>query len=230
MKQPNVLILSNRGDFSHTLMSRWHSERLAPAFTVMSGEVFNPQVQPACDLIIVGGIESSRLNGALAALSHASQPVIVVASEPAHAAHLPARSSKVLVLRQHEGWLDLLIVLATEVMKRVEMTDRAQRAEELAAESQSQATLGRYMLDMRHSLNNALTSVLGNAELLLLEPEQFTDAVRDQLTTIRAMSLRMNEIISRFSSLEAELSLARRESKGEVIPFVRANVAGWSSF
>jgi hypothetical protein len=44
------------------------------------------------------------------------------------------------------------------------------------------------------------------------------------------MSLRMNEIVARFSSLEAELSLARRERKGEVLPFVRSNVAGWSSF
>lgn len=227
MKQPNVLILSDRGDFSLTLMSRWHSERLAPAFTVMSGDIFNPAAQPSCDLIVVGGVEPGRLVGVLGALANASQPVIVVASE---AVQLPNRNAKTILVRQHDGWLDLLVVLATEVMRRVEMSERAQRAEELATESQSQATLGRYMLDMRHSLNNALTSVLGNAELLLLEPEQFTDGVRDQLTTIRTMSLRMNEIIARFSSLESELNLAKRESKGEVIPFVRANVAGWSSF
>lgn len=227
MKQANVLILSDRGDFSHTLMSRWHSERLAPAFTVMSGDIFNPAAQPSCDLIVVGGVEPGRLVGVLGALANASQPVIVVASE---AVQLPNRNAKTILVRQHDGWLDLLVVLATEVMRRVEMSERAQRAEELATESQSQATLGRYMLDMRHSLNNALTSVLGNAELLLLEPEQFTDGVRDQLTTIRTMSLRMNEIIARFSSLESELNLAKRESKGEVIPFVRANVAGWSSF
>ena len=36
------------------------------------------------------------------------------------------------------------------------------------------ATLGRYMLEMRPSINNALTSVLGNADLLLLEPGQVT--------------------------------------------------------
>lgn len=227
MKQPNVLILSDRADFSQSLMSRWHSERLAPAFTVMSGDIFNPAAQPSCDLIVVGGIQTARMNGVLHALVNAIQPVIVVASEPVQ---LSSRNAKVIVVRQHEGWLDLLVVLATEVMRRVELGERAQRAEELATESQSQATLGRYMLDMRHSLNNALTSVLGNAELLLLEPEQFTDQVRDQLTTIRTMSLRMNEIIARFSSLESELNLAKRESKGEVIPFVRANVAGWSSF
>jgi hypothetical protein len=44
------------------------------------------------------------------------------------------------------------------------------------------------------------------------------------------MSLRMNEIIARFSSIEAELTFAKRESKGEVIPFVRSSAAGWNSF
>ena len=32
-----------------------------------------------------------------------------------------------------------------------------------------EAALGRYMLEVRHAFNNALTSVLGNSELLLLE-------------------------------------------------------------
>jgi hypothetical protein len=63
-----------------------------------------------------------------------------------------------------------------------------------------------------------------------MEPGQFSEEVREQLTTIRSMSLRMNEIIARFSSLETELTFAKRETQGEVIPFVRANVAGWSSF
>ena len=43
-----------------------------------------------------------------------------------------------------------------------------------AAQSERDAILGRYMLEMKHSVNNALTSILGNAELLLLEPGQLT--------------------------------------------------------
>jgi signal transduction histidine kinase len=135
-----------------------------------------------------------------------------------------------MMLRQHDDWVDLVIQLASECLRRIEMTERAERAEATVSELSAQATLGRYMLDMRHSLNNALTAVLGNAELLLMEPGAHSEEVRDQLVTVRSMALRMNEIIARFSSLETELGFASREAKGEVVPFVRSNAAGWTSF
>jgi signal transduction histidine kinase len=71
------------------------------------------------------------------------------------------------------------------------------------------------MLDMRHSLNNALTSVLGNSELLLLEPGTLSSDVRDQIDTIHTMALRMHEILQRFSSLEAEMNFAAKPSHSE---------------
>jgi signal transduction histidine kinase len=71
------------------------------------------------------------------------------------------------------------------------------------------------MLEMRHSLNNALTSVLGNSELLLLDPGQLSAAARSQIETIRNMSLRMHEVMQRFSSLEKELKVVERQVAGE---------------
>ena len=75
------------------------------------------------------------------------------------------------------------------------------------------------MLEMRHTFNNALTSVLGNSELLLLEAGSLSAESRSQLATIRNMSLRMHEILQRFSSLEKELCIvekqAERETKAE---------------
>ena len=47
------------------------------------------------------------------------------------------------------------------------------------------------MLDMRPSVNNALTSVLGNADLLLLEPGQAHGESREQIQTIHTMALRL---------------------------------------
>jgi signal transduction histidine kinase len=230
MKQPNLLIVADQGDFAQSLMSRWHSERTVPTFTVMNSEVYSTHAARSCDLIILGPVEARRFAPLMTALASATQPAIVVAEDAVNAASANGRSARIMVLRQHEGWVDLLILLASECLRRLDMTERAQRAEEVAAEFAAQATLGRYMLDMRHGLNNALTSVLGNAELLLLEPGAFTEEVRDQLTTIRSMSLRMNEILSRFSSLETELTFAKREAKGETIPFVRSTAAGWTSF
>jgi hypothetical protein len=70
--------------------------------------------------------------------------------------------------------------------------------------------------------------VLGNAELLLMEPESFSPEIRDQLQTIHSMSLRIHEILMRFSSIEIELGLARRESRQPNASLRKA--AGWTSF
>jgi signal transduction histidine kinase len=71
------------------------------------------------------------------------------------------------------------------------------------------------MLEMRHTLNNTLTCVLGNSELLLLEPGSLSAGARSQIETIRNMSLRMHEILQRFSSLEKELTVVDRQAEKE---------------
>jgi len=75
--------------------------------------------------------------------------------------------------------------------------------------------LGRYMIEMRPGINNALTSAIGNADLLLLEPGQLSPECRDQIRTIHAMALRLNEVMQRFSSLAAELRAGEKESQAE---------------
>jgi signal transduction histidine kinase len=78
-----------------------------------------------------------------------------------------------------------------------------------------EAALGRYMLEVRHNFNNALTSVLGNSELLLLEPEALPAQTHDQVDTIHTMALRMCEVMQRFSRLEDEMRLSKGESHSE---------------
>ena len=230
MKQSTVLVVADQGSFAQSLMSRWHSERTVPAFTVMNSEVFHADAGRTCDLLIVGPIARQRFSALLTTVATLSQPVILVAGDNIDALSANNKNARIMVLRQHEGWVDLLILLGSECLRRLDATERAEKAERSAADLAGQAMLGRYMLDMRHSLNNALTSVLGNAELLLLEPGNFSEEVRDQLATIRGMSLRINEILARFSSLEAELAFAKRESRGESHPYVRATAVGWSTF
>jgi signal transduction histidine kinase len=124
--------------------------------------------------------------------------------------------SHVLVLRRHEGWLDSAILLANEMLRRGEAQERARIAEHTAANLQRHATLGRYMLEMRHNLNNALTSVLGHSELLLLETGAFSTEIRDQIEVIRTMALRMHEVLQRLSSLDAEMQFAEKKSHNEM--------------
>jgi len=67
-------------------------------------------------------------------------------------------------------------------------------------------------LEVRHNLNNALTSVLGNSDLILLDAPELPPAMRNQVETIRNMGMRMNEIMQRFSSLQKEMELVEQQS------------------
>jgi signal transduction histidine kinase len=118
-----------------------------------------------------------------------------------------------------------MVLVGIEALRRAEALSRAHTAQQAAVQLQHQATLGRYMLEMRHNLNNALTSVLGNSELLLLEPGALPAAARDQIDTIRHMALRMHEIIHRFSSLEAEMRFAEKHPEHEIARAAKASAA-----
>jgi ATP-dependent protease ClpP protease subunit len=66
------------------------------------------------------------------------------------------------------------------------------------------------MVEMRTNVNNALTTILGNAELLMHQPG-LPSTVAVQADAIRNMALRLHEVFQRFSSLEKELTVAARE-------------------
>ncbi len=82
------------------------------------------------------------------------------------------------------------------------------------------------MLDVRHTLNNSLTSVLGNSELLVLDPGSLSASERSQIETIRNMAVRMHEILRRFSSIEKELNAVEKQAENEARTKSRAASAG----
>lgn len=225
LEQPTVLVLSADAEFARAVLARWQTERNVPAFALVSSRVWNGAASAAFDLAVVGPVEEDGTQ-VLCALQEVGKPVICLCSSARIARALREKTPNVLALTRHEEWLDTLILLAGECLRRAEAVKRAQQAEQAAALTQRQATLGRYMLEMRHSMNNALTSVLGNSELLLLEPAAFSAPVREQIEIIRNMGLRMHEIIQRFSSLESEMRVAeergnRPAAKGKTLAIAR---------
>ena len=215
MNQDTVLIIADDAEFARNVMGRWQAERKVPAFTLMGSELLKGLHSASYDLVLVAGVRNGRLAMVLEALSEGAAPIIYLAEESQSAAVVRSGHPKVLVLRQHDGWLDSLILLATEALRYADAAARARRAEEAAGRNHRDATLGRYMLEQRHGMNNALTSVLGNAELLLLEPGVLSAEVREQVETIHSMALRMHEIMQRFSSLESEMNFAEKSSQRE---------------
>jgi signal transduction histidine kinase len=118
-----------------------------------------------------------------------------------------------IVIPEQPGWMDTLILIASQVLQRCVAIKNARLLAEAHASAEREATLGRYVLETRHTVNNALTSVLGNAELLLLNGNTLPSDARLQIETIRNMALRIHENMQRFSSLEKELNAVAKISR-----------------
>lgn len=216
MGDSSVVIISDDPEFARALAGRWQAERHAPEITVATSDLWNPGDGPECDLAVVGPVRGGDRSPILRAAGIAAgTPVITVAIEEKDLASLAAKFPNLIVVPQHDGWAATLILLAREVLRRVEAIGRARRAERIALASQRHAALGRYMLEMRPGVNDALTSVLGNADLLLIEPGAAWADRREQLLGIHTMAVRLNEIMQRFSSLETEMWAGEKESHVE---------------
>jgi signal transduction histidine kinase len=218
LETPTVLIISDDVDFSRRVTARWQMERNVPAFTMLSGELWPRFAVDAFDVAIVGELRRDLLSVVLEPLHSTSQPVFCVCPDAATAQLIRERWPRVSILRSGDSpetshWLDTLILAAAEAVHRSRSELRARAAENACATLEREAMLGRYMLEMRHNLNNALTSVLGNSDLLLLEPGSLSAQTRAQIETVRNMTLRIHEIMQRFSSLEKEMRVVARQAE-----------------
>jgi signal transduction histidine kinase len=169
----------------------------------MTGDLcqsFDPEI---FDLAIVGELRPEVLARVLSSLDRSGKPTILFADSELRTSDVPAHA---IVIRNQPGWLDTLVLVASQILQRCEAVEHAGVLQEVHASAEREATLGRYMLEMRHSVNNALTSLMGNAELLLLDGGCLSPDARLQVETIRNMSLRIHETMQRFSSLEKELN------------------------
>ena len=219
MTASSVLIVSDDPDFARTLAARWQSERHVPEIALVTSDVWHPASRSHYDLVIIGPVRNGNPTAILAAVSASPRTAaLYFAEEEKSIASLHAAYPHLLIVPRQDGWAGTLILISIEALRRVEAVRRAQRAEGLAFASQGHATLGRYMLEMRPGVNDALTSVMGNADLLLLEPGQAVGESREQIETIHTMALRLNEIMQRFSSLATEMRAGEKESQCETEP------------
>jgi signal transduction histidine kinase len=227
VNQPTVLIVSDDPEFSGAISGRWQSERSLPSFTLMSGDLCQGLDAEAFELAIVGAVRQPLLPSVLKALADTEKPVLLVCEEGDGLFEANNQPPRLIPLRRREGWPETLVRLATEVLRRAEALGRLRRAEQANTILEREAALGRYIVEMRHNLNNALTSVLGNAELLMLERQPYSSRFESQVETIRNMALRIHEILQRFSSLEKELSVAARQAEREAQGKAHTAAAGW---
>jgi signal transduction histidine kinase len=224
VERSTVLVISDDVAFSRSLTARWQAERHVPSFTMLSGDLW-PRTVESFEVAIVGPLRSELLSVIVEPLHATLQPIFCVCEDTATAKLVRERWPRTSVVQRQENWLDALILAAGEAMHRTAAEARARAAEQQCSALERQAMLGRYMLEMRHGLNNALTSLLGNSDLLLLEPASLSAQVRGQIETIRNMTLRIHEVMQRFSSLEKEMSVVALQAERDSGK-IRAAMAG----
>lgn len=213
MQDYRVILITDDAGFARSLKTLWRTEQALPSLQAITTDDLNEIGEGHLDVVIVGPVRNKRLTSVLKLVDNGERPVICIVQDSSEAKTLKAERPRVLAIPQHEGWIDAALLLVVECLKRLDVTSRLRRAEQAAQASSRGAALERYMAESRHDLNNSLTSVLGNAELLLLDSGQLPESARDQLRTIHEMALHMHQIMQRFSS--AELRALEKMSQDE---------------
>ena len=215
MPNSNALIVTDETEFARLLTACWQAERQAPAITVLGSAVWAEHEEIDHELVVVGPLRDGKLPEVLKSLAPATAVILCAPADSREFSQLRSRYPRLVYIPLREDWTQTLLLVAGESLRRTEALRVARQAENKAARNEHHATLGRYMIDMKHSVNNALTSMLGNAELLLLEPGQLSQQSLAQIKTIHSMALRINEIMLRFSSLSNEMQDAENASHAE---------------
>jgi signal transduction histidine kinase len=151
------------------------------------------QAGPVVTLLDESAVAPGEALGALAALLCETAPVVVVAS-PERQAELDRFITS--------GWLDFVprggdfVPVAAGLLER--RMRRAERGPEIARprEREEAEDFGELL---RHEVNNPLTGILGNAELLLARRDRLPPAAVERLETIAELAVRLRETVRRLS-------------------------------
>jgi signal transduction histidine kinase len=219
--RPTVLILASDSAFSRDLTEAWPAGGANPQFVLLEEDRCRELPDDTFDLAIAHTASPEKHVILTQALRATRKPAILVHHDPTTAV-CRVHGSIVELHRDTCSWPEMPALLGGEILRRLQFEARAAESHHLLAVADRDAALGRYMAENFSTINNALTSVMGNAELLLLEPG-LPATVLAQADTIRNMALRLHEVFQRFSSLDKELSVVAREFGKKI---ARAQAAG----
>jgi signal transduction histidine kinase len=243
-----VLIVAHSHAFAQALIDRWQRSATSPSFSVLSAgeQSQNGSPHKPCHLVIVEGAALHLYRTMLQRLDIVGTPLIcalplspakndrhngraaepVVLSPSAETLKKDHPRMITLDLADRDSGLDIVITVATEVLKRLDAVLRARKADAENNGQSAQSALGKYVADSMHGFNNALTAVLGNAELLMLDVTTFSPQIQEEIEAIHSNALRLHEMMQRFSSLEAEIEAGRKPGKSEAAAASQAYLSG----
>jgi hypothetical protein len=210
MTPGQILIVSDDSEFVRALVSRWRRETDSPAITAVSSSASRQASSSGYEIVVVGPLrECAELPAG--PVVHPDSVVCAVGDleslEVVRAVH-----GDWLLLPECPGWPNFLFSLTGEVLRRTAAETRAHEAEITNLSQKRFGILGKSLLEARPGMVNALTCLLGNADLILLSEEPLPDHCRENVRTIHTMALRLSEIVQRLSSIEIEMELSERKS------------------
>jgi hypothetical protein len=235
MKRPTVIFLSRDASFSREVIAKWPhglGNSTLPEFILLDPSLARDLNGGHYDLAIADFCKPSdgengfeyeddrRLSKKEPAEKKfdAIKRLIVASSKPALIIHSDASPNYSVIegaiielRREPMVWAETIGLIGREILRRRHAESRHREAENISSGAQADATLGRYMLEMRVNINNALTTLLGNAELLSHE-SGLPANVQVQADALRNMALRLHGIFQRFALLDKELDVSVRNS------------------
>ena len=210
MTPGQILIVSDDSEFVQSLVARWRTERESPSITAVSMDVSHQACPSGYQLAVVGPLR--RFAELPAAPVFPPDAVVCAVGDEESLRLVHEKHADWLLLPEYPGWKKLLLSLAGEISRRVAAEARAREAEITNLSQKRLGVLGKSLLEARPGMVNALTSLLGNADLILLSDEPLPDGYQEHVRTIHTMALRLNEIVQRLCSLENEMELSERKS------------------
>jgi hypothetical protein len=213
MSSGQILIVSDDAEFVRTISARWRKEKDSPSITAVSANVSGQANPSGYLLVVVGPLRGGAALPQAPALNLDS--TVCAVGDLGSLQSVRARHADWLLLPEYPGWTEALLSVVREVLRRTSAEKRAREAELTNHAHQRFGVLGRSLLEARPGMVNALTSLLGNADLILLSEQPLPAECREQVRTIRTMALRLNEMVQRLSSLESEMELNDRKSQVE---------------
>jgi hypothetical protein len=210
MTSAQILVVSEDSEFVRSIVAGWRMEKDPPEITAVSSGVSRQTSSSGYELIVVGPLRACTALPEGPAVDPDS--VVCAVGDEESLRLIRAVHSTWLLLPECPGWTKMLFSLAGEVLRRTAAERRAREAENSNVTQKRYGILGKSLLEARPGMVNALTSLLGNADLILLSEESLPDHCRENVRTIHNMALRLNEIVQRLSSIENEMELSGRKS------------------
>jgi hypothetical protein len=210
MTPGQILIVSDDSEFVRSLTARWRMEKDSPAITAVSSGISRQTSSNGYEIVVVGPLRECTALPQGPAVQPDS--VVCAVGDLESLDLVRAVHSDWLLLPEYPGWTKIIFSLAGEVLRRKAAETRARETEITNLSQRRFGILGKSLLEARPGMVNALTSLLGNADLILLSEESLPDPCRENVRTIHTMALRLNEIVQRLSSIENEMELSERKS------------------